>query len=643
MEAIQIVLDYIFVRDSRAEVLFFVLLFFGLSIIVGGIFRNNYAEALLMGLLVLLGATNLSVFVFRSIGIDLNLFGWFALSLAFALAFCLRALVVDRSPFNFRISPWPVLVFLLLASAIWLTQIITTEPAAGMSSHQAWYPLYLSESFSRGEFLTHEDMRFAPGFLASLLFNVDLLGLAALGTWVGAEAGYAPFLAAAIVCGMASAGIYAWGLRNNGIALVGGAVFFLLYFRTDPDFRLILGSNWGDVVMYLSGAAVLYYLMRSPDRSDRWVLVAVAALFLPFGRHFGVMYAGLICAVALAMHWRQHRALNYRIWGTIFVIGCVFSVREIYLILTAASPYYEASRYLFEYHRDVTGTLIYNIGIDLTDSRPLWGKLFYAAPLIVAGIALLLKSFRTKYVRLSVDTIVSPLALFLPPIMLVLITGSYGGASYNKVFAITVFLHVFYVWRLVALADVGRSFINWMQSNRSKIVLVATVATVVCAVVSSDKIRSHRIVRDGVEPALSWAFETYRSNNADLVIARTLDGRPNLLKQARERPVLYLHYEPGLTLRYFIGGSFFSDFDYWSDEVFDVLERSNSFEEAVRRLGNPLIYISFGTGLNYGAYVRGDAWGKFAEEIRFLDDANWITAQVSGAGARLYFPDRASK
>ena len=75
---------------------------------------------------------------------------------------------------------------------------------------------------------------------------------------------------------------------------------------------------------------------------------------------------------------------------------------------------------------------------------------------------------------------------------------------------------------------------------------------------------------DAVSKWSTHALETYKIVNHDLVIANNLkqsypsDKEFNCLKT---RPVTYFYYEPGLGLRYFIGGDLSKDYDFWSDEV----------------------------------------------------------------------------
>ena len=633
------IVDYFLIRDGRIEVFLFCILFMFISVLLGSIFRRNIPEALLFGLLVLFGSANLAVFVSRALALDLRFFGWGVLICAFSLSLTFRYVLSTGRGFDFRVGPSYIASFILLAAAVWFSQILMTEPSAGMSSHQAWYPLYLQESFAEGAFLGHSDMRFAPGFMASLLFNVDLLGAAAFGTWIGADAGYSPFLGATIASGMACIGLLGWGLRRNALILWCGIFFFLVYFRFDPDFRLVFGSNWGDVIMYVAGAGMIHYLMDDNAYGKRYLLVSCIALFLPFGRSFGVMYAVLICAFCLFLDWREKRVLNLRPWIVVFFLGCLFSSRELFLIATKASPFYDSSRYLLLSNDGVWSSIIYNIGIDFVGRRQWWMQLFYALPLIVATVAVA-TAFADKTSKSDrIFATLLPLFLLLPPICLALITGGYGlGAGYSKLYTFTLFIHVYYPWRLLARADRGRQWVNLAANYRTRIIGFVAAIAVLGAIFLKDKIQSHRIFRDGMEATFSWAFETYRNNNADLLVARELEKLPALLERARTHPILYFHYEPGLALRYFIGGLFFDDLDYWSAEVFDAIESSESLEIAVRRLGNPLLYISYGSGLVYGNLVQGDTWRKFSRELITLDEADWIASTVSAGGARLYFP-----
>ena len=639
-------IDYLLVRDGRLEVFFFALAYLALSLTIGAVFRRNIPEALFMGFLVLAAGSNLCLYVFRGLRLDLTAFAAAAVFLSLLIAGLLRVSIDAKGAFDFRLSPVFILTAGPLLAAIWFSQVLMTEPAAGMSSHQAWYPLYLTESFNQGYFLTHADMRFAPGFLGSLLFATDLAGIAALGAWIGAENGYAPFLAAAIAAGISCAALLVHGLRRDPVASIGFGLFFLVYFRLDPDFRLLIGANWGDVLMYMSGVGVMYYLMAADTTdgdigTDGYVLAAAAALILPFSRTYGIFYAFVICAVCLALHWRRRGGLDWRVWGGVFVLGCVISSREIYNLINAVSPYYQSGRYLFKFAHSQWGLLVQNIGIDIADRRPLIGQALYGAYLAVAAAGIGMYFLKKTVRRIPLDVLLAPLVLILAPSILMLLTAGYSALGYSKLFGIAIFLHVYYPWRVLAVSGLGRDAAAFLARYRLPLGGAVLAALIGGAVVSADKIRNHRIVRDGIGPTLDCAFETYRLNNVDLLIARKLRDRPQLLSVLRTRPVLYFHYEPGLTLRYFVGGNLFSDLDFWSNEVYEAMAESRSFEETVERLGNPVIYISYMTGFSYAGFAPDDRWKKFSSEILDLDRADWIADTVSISGARLYFPKAA--
>jgi hypothetical protein len=71
------------------------------------------------------------------------------------------------------------------------------------------------------------------------------------------------------------------------------------------------------------------------------------------------------------------------------------------------------------------------------------------------------------------------------------------------------------------------------------------------------------------------------------------------LQTVIQRKILYFHYEPGIGIRYYLGGNITEDLDYWSDPVQNVLDAEDNFESFLCRIGSPNIYLSHGLVMFY--------------------------------------------
>jgi len=109
-----------------------------------------------------------------------------------------------------------------------------------------------------------------------------------------------------------------------------------------------------------------------------------------------------------------------------------------------------------------------------------------------------------------------------------------------------------------------------------------------------------------------------------------------IVKPEPHAEILYLHYEPGIGLRYYLGGEFFRDLDFWSEPVQRHVPASATFPELLRRLGHPTVYVSYADGLRYAGHVDHREWEKYRTEIEALEGAPWVERVVRYGPARLF-------
>jgi hypothetical protein len=176
--------------------------------------------------------------------------------------------------------------------------------------------------------------------------------------------------------------------------------------------------------------------------------------------------------------------------------------------------------------------------------------------------------------------------------------------------------------RVVALMDGLRG--SW-QVKRWGLV-IAFVAGIAVVVVLFGKLSGHRMVTEEPKAYLRWAFTTYRETNADMNIARLIKARfGDQSAQVAARPVLYLHYEPGVSLRLYLGGDLFRDLDFWSPPVQEKIAVSQTFSDLLDALGRPNVYFSLGSSIPYSKFFETASLEKFASEMADPVAAGWAT------------------
>lgn len=136
------------------------------------------------------------------------------------------------------------------------------------------------------------------------------------------------------------------------------------------------------------------------------------------------------------------------------------------------------------------------------------------------------------------------------------------------------------------------------------------------------------------------AVDTYRANEVDSIMASAIRknySSPEVVKKIVATPVVYLYYEPGAGLRYYLGGDFFSDYDFWSDDFQKRMRDAARFEEVLKSLDYPNIYISYKYAISgVSRWIYGDAWKKFETEIRNLHQQSYVKSMISVGDAKFF-------
>ena len=621
----------------------YLLVFVALSLLIGWPLRRSWPECFLFGFLFINAGANLSLFLFRALSLDISWLGYCALGTALILAISTRLWIAPPQESGRLFDIPHFLGFSVLAASIWFTQILIPEPSAGLTAHQPWYPLYIDYSFDIGRFAVESDLAFAPGILSGLLLNVDLIGLVALGRWLDLGQTYAAFLAGAICAGLAATALLAWSFRGRPLILLIFMVLFLALLRWEGEFRLFVGYNWGDVLVYTSGAGVLFYLGRARQDLQALALMSLAAIFLPFGRSYGVGYAGLLCLLAMIASYRGDGRLEVRVWLSLFIMGSVFSARELWLLIFVPSPYYSVTQWLSGFP-SLTSWL-YDIGIDLSANRTNIQKLVFAMAPISLVLALLGYRHRLFKDRALIWLLFAPWLLYLIPGLLKAATG-YGGASLNKLYVLKLFVPAWYPAKLFVQSALAER-LSQFGTRRGLVIISAFTIVMTIAVIGvfSEKISDHPLIAKGPKAAFASAFESYRLNNPDLVMSRAINQQPAALRQRiKSSRIMYIHDEPGLALRYFIGGNLFADMDFWSEEVFNAMRQTESFKDLVHSLGDPVIYISLAESpFHYGRFFQDKVFLPFLPQVRALDQADWIAHRIRTKYGAIFVPAREEK
>lgn len=610
------------------------------ALVVGRPLRRPWGETGALGLLVLNGACDLALYVARGAHLPLWLFAVLAIFFSAALVVVLRR-TVFTTPLNRRESGAAWIIALAFVGMVTALRMTTPDPQAGYSIYQAFHPYYLEAARAAGYFPRPEDTFMGAGFLTTgqLAYPPDTLGLAALTHLLGG-AGHPVYLASTIVPAAALFVLLFHSVGRSRLGLTMLTVLLAAFLRHGPSLRVLLLDNWLDIMVFFPATISAYYMVAGENRHIARLGAAYAAIFMVFARPYGAAYAALILAVLFAAECRDRIGwANFRRWLVCGLVMTAFSARELILV-AAQGIYYARPAYArnirFDVHRFVKGTLG-DWGLILDPSHFQWPTPDAGLPiavLIVAGLVALAWSRRHLLHRHRGFALVylAPLLLLVGPLLVEAATG-YRKDAFNKLYIPAILLFPWYpAFLLSRLRGIGR--------RRPPDLPLGPVAAAggALGLAAAAGLWAMGGMPESVAKRFDRVVESYRANNVDLMMAREMDRVLGArLSEVAGQRILYFYAEPGVGLRYFIGGDFFSDYDFWSPKVQKQAAQSTDFAELLKNLGYPNIYLSF-IGWRQMEPFMPPEWQRLDDEIDALDNKPFIEAVVTlpATGARFY-------
>ncbi len=174
--------------------------------------------------------------------------------------------------------------------------------------------------------------------------------------------------------------------------------------------------------------------------------------------------------------------------------------------------------------------------------------------------------------------------------------------------------------------------LRWWPDIARRTFAYLVVATLVVAIaVTTLKI-------DYLTAKYEWALGTYRANEADSQMAAAIYREfPNQrdFDAIVKKPVIYFYYEPGAGLRYYLGGDFFSDYDFWSDDFQKRMKNAKIFEDVLRDLNYPSLYFSYTHAIEGASgWISSKSWKKFETEIRQIENQSYAKRIIKSGTVR---------
>ena len=204
----------------------------------------------------------------------------------------------------------------------------------------------------------------------------------------------------------------------------------------------------------------------------------------------------------------------------------------------------------------------------------------------------------------------APALILVAPIFVEIITGfrkfSYG----SKLYYVSIFFYSWYPWWLIS-----RFKLTQWWPQRFQIFFKYLTISCLCILILISKLNFEYLFQ-----RYTMAVNSYRANETDSLMAMAIQRKYSNRKKFEKivaTPVIYLYYEPGSGLRYYLGGNFFSDYDFWSDDFQKRIREANNFEDVLEQLNYPNIYVSYSKAVDgVSQWIYGNSWKKFEPEIR---------------------------
>jgi len=614
------------------EIIFTVLVLLLICAFIGWTLRRPLLEGVAVGLLFSAVSSGLAFYISREYAFPLWLFILLTICILTLLVIGTRKAVFIK-PYAGRETGFQTWIVVLGISLIILAvRLLTPHPQAGYSLFQAWNPLYLAASAEKGRFLALSDMVFGPGFLGGVTFYpVDSFGLSAFLHLITGLNIQAVVLATSISTVIVAFSILAFGLRRSPIAVFGFGIIFLVFFRYGYSFRTPIADNLIDHMTYLSGATALYYLVAG--EAGRVARVGSALMLAPavMARSAGAVYSALFALSGFLKDLKQG-FLKQTIWSWVFfatVLG-IMTFREIMLVLQVG-VFGPRSRVMEMYPPSVSKSfwgILNDLGI-----MPNSSVFEFSIPMLsFSGLALLVMLYvRRKDIfthpRLLL-ILTAPFLILLAPVVVEIITGFRKGGFGSKLYFVSMFFFPWYpCWLLSRMPK-----LRWWPDIARRTFAYSVVATLVGAIAFT------ALKIDYLTAKYEWALGTYRANEPDSQMVAAIHREfPDLrdFQAIVKKPVVYFYYEPGAGLRYYLGGDFFSDYDFWSDDFQKRMKNAKKFDDVLRDLNYPSLYFSYpGAIEGTSAWISSKSWEKFETEIRQIENQSYAKRIVKSGNVR---------
>ena len=330
----------------------------------------------------------------------------------------------------------------------------------------------------------------------------------------------------------------------------------------------------------------------------------------------------VIIAICFFISLRTQKNWNIRPWLVVGALWCIFSFRELYYLFGNFTQYYPGSWQLERRQLNIEELFLGSLtdwglidGSSLSFSSISIRSLYILVLAISVWRAFILKKIDVEWMI----SVFAPFVVLLAPLALQILTGYRTNSLYSKTYILGIFFFAWYPAYLLTHSDLGQ-FTSLLGRQYNRIATILMFLTLGWIVV--DRVGVKNIYKSNLEKSLEQVFsDSIPDREIVAVLRRELSSVE--LNEVIGNPIMYLYYEPGTSLRLYLGGEFLKDIDFWSVPVREKILISKSFKELLHHLNYPNVYIGLmknGKVPDFGFPVKA----SLISEIENYSSASWF-------------------
>jgi hypothetical protein len=335
--------------------------------------------------------------------------------------------------------------------------------------------------------------------------------------------------------------------------------------------------------------------------------------------------------------WFYLRQRSFKPWLIIGGLWGILSLRELYYLFGQFTKYYPGSWVAERRPLSLEGHFLGALSdwgfIDGTDLS-LSGISFRALYVLILAIVLWKLWPKIKKDKLLIISMISPMIVLLAPLTLQIVSGYRSGESYSKLYILGIFFFAWYPsFLFMRLVLHGGVYSLWYKM-KMPIIAGCTLVILSLGVLFFHQIRPERFVGHDLKTTLDKLFED-KIVDREMVVRLRGELSSEEFKNVITNPIMYVYFEPGTSIRLYLGGEFMKDLDFWSLPVGEQVKKAVSMSDLLKKLNYPNIYIGLMLNGKVSGYPDLERQ-KFIAELEQVEMAPWLKKVIRVGSARFY-------